>query len=123
MIRRRLLAWAPVAVIVGYGVLLVAQQAAPQGGTKVREAEPLVVAMCDGKTEVEVDGVKAGTKPDRVQAEGAARQLMAAWRVAHPEARWDEAEAETPAAQALPPAGEKKGERSRRKCTPVYAPR
>ena len=49
----------------------------------------LVVGLCDGETELEVEGVKAGAPMDRQQAQQVAGALMAQWRRKNPRARWD----------------------------------
>ncbi len=60
--------------------------AAKQGGT--------VVGLCDGKTSIEVPGLKPGQAMDRVKAQSVSDQLMAEWRRKNPNAHWDEAVAD-----------------------------
>ncbi|MEW6271450.1 MAG: cytochrome C [Thermodesulfobacteriota bacterium] len=51
----------------------------------------LVVALCDGETTLEVEGVEEGEALTREQAQRVSDQLMAEWRKKNPDARWDEA--------------------------------
>jgi hypothetical protein len=51
----------------------------------------LVVALCDGETALEVDGVKEGQALTREQAQRVSDQLMAEWKRKNPNARWDDA--------------------------------
>ena len=49
----------------------------------------VVVALCDGETTVEVEGVKDPSKIDRAKAQELSNTLMAEWRKKNPDAKWD----------------------------------
>lgn len=59
----------------------------------------LVVALCDGETTMEVDGVKDGETLSRAQAQAVSDALMAEWRKKNPDARWDDAPVQLAQAQ------------------------
>ncbi len=63
----------------------------------------LVVALCDGETTVEVEGVAEGEELTREQAQSVADQLMAEWKKKNPNARWEDRPVQV--AQAGAPAG------------------
>ena len=52
-----------------------------------------VVMLCDGKTSVEVKGLKPGESMPHAQAVEVARQLMEQWRREHPNEKWEIAKA------------------------------
>ncbi len=52
-----------------------------------------VVMLCDGKTSVEVKGLKPGESMPHAQAVEVARQLMAQWQRKHPHEKWEMAQA------------------------------
>ncbi|WP_233261722.1 c-type cytochrome [Vitiosangium sp. GDMCC 1.1324] len=60
----------------------------------------VVIALCDGETTLEVEGVKDPAKIDRNQAQEISNQLMLQWRKKNPDARWD---GPVTVAQAQPP--------------------
>ncbi len=51
----------------------------------------LVVGLCDGKTSMEVDGVKPGQTLNRKEAQAVSEALMKSWREKNPHASWDQA--------------------------------
>ncbi|HEY9157941.1 hypothetical protein [Candidatus Binatus sp.] len=53
-----------------------------------------VVMLCDGKTSVEVKGLKPGESMPHAQAVEIARQLMAQWQREHPSEKWEMAQQE-----------------------------
>lgn len=64
----------------------------PKHQLPVSPAGNLVVGNCDGKSSVEVPGVKEGEKLKPEQARAVATQLMAEWKKQNPGARWVAAE-------------------------------
>jgi thiosulfate dehydrogenase len=71
----------------------------------------VVVMLCDGKTSMEVKGLKAGQSMTHEQAIQVTRELMAKWQREHPDQKWQMAQTEqssqpVPAPQtgAKPPA-------------------
>ncbi|WP_395827287.1 c-type cytochrome [Archangium violaceum] len=50
----------------------------------------VVIALCDGETTLEVDGVKDPAKIDRKKAQEISNHLMSEWRKKNPNARWDD---------------------------------
>jgi len=62
----------------------------------------VVVAMCDGETTLEVEGVKDPSTITREKAQAISDELMLAWRKKNPDARWD-APPRRLVAQANPP--------------------
>lgn len=78
---------------------------APRHDVPVSADGDLVVALCDGETTVEVEGVKDGESMSRAKAQQVADELMAEWRRKNPDANWDDdavrlAQAETGAGAA-----------------------
>ncbi|HEY8514312.1 MAG TPA: cytochrome C [Candidatus Binatia bacterium] len=63
----------------------------------------LVVALCDGETTVEVEGVAEGQELTREQAQRVSDQLMAEWKKKNPNARWEDRPVQV--AQASAPSG------------------
>jgi thiosulfate dehydrogenase len=68
--------------------------AARNGGT--------VVMLCDGKTSIEVKGLKPGQMMSRGQAQIVSNALMAKWKEAHPGERWEVAQASTATEKSSP---------------------
>jgi len=64
----------------------------------------VVVMLCDGKTSMEIKGLKPGQRMSRDQAMGVARRLMAAWQRQHPGEHWQMAQAQSPPPGAPSPA-------------------
>ena len=65
----------------------------------------VVVALCDGKTSVEVKGLKPGETMDGVHAQQVADELMSAWMKKNPGAKWEMA--------AFVPAADKKDDKGK----------
>lgn len=76
-----------------------AQQAPPLPVHQVPVAKSggTVVMLCDGKTSVEVKGLKPGEAMPHAQAVEVARQLMEQWQRQHPNEKWEMAESGGPA--------------------------
>jgi thiosulfate dehydrogenase len=94
-----------VAAIAGLAVLpftLRAQQATPQHQVPASKNGNVVVMLCDGKTSLEIKGLKPGQRMSHDQATGVARKLMETWQRGHPGEHWEMAQAESPA-PANPP--------------------
>src|SRR5271155_435051 len=89
-----------VAVVAGLAVLpftLRAQQALPQHqGPKTKDGN-VVVMLCDGKTSLEIKGLKPGQRMSHDQATGVARKLMDTWQREHPGEHWEMAQAQSSA--------------------------
>jgi thiosulfate dehydrogenase len=62
----------------------------------------VVVMLCDGKTSMEIKGLKPGQRMSHDQAAAVTRKLMETWQREHPGERWEMAQAQSaaPAAQA-----------------------
>lgn len=71
-----------------------AQQAPPLPVHQVPDSKNggTVVMLCDGKTSVEVKGLKPGQSMTHGQAVEVTRQLMAQWRREHPNEKWQMAQ-------------------------------
>jgi hypothetical protein len=54
----------------------------------------VVVMLCDGKTSMEVKGLKAGQSMSHAQAVEVTRELMANWQRQHPNEKWEMAQTE-----------------------------
>jgi thiosulfate dehydrogenase len=83
--------------------VLRAQQAAPpQPIHQLPTAKDggVVVMLCDGKTSMEVKGLKSGESMSHAQAVEVTRELMAKWRRAHPNEKWEMAQTEQSSAPA-----------------------
>ena len=94
-----------VAAIAGLAVLpftLRAQQATPQHQVPQSKDGNVVVMLCDGKTSLEIKGLKPGQRMSHDQATGVARKLMETWQREHPGEHWEMAQAQSPA-PANPP--------------------
>lgn len=76
-------------------VAVASAAAAPADGSPKKHAVVasksgnLVVALCDGKTQVEVPGKKPGDKLTRSEAQAVSDQLMRAWKQKNPNVLWD----------------------------------
>ena len=55
----------------------------------------VVVMLCDGKTSMEIKGLKPGQRMSHDQAAGVARKLMATWQREHPDQKWQMAQEES----------------------------
>jgi thiosulfate dehydrogenase len=73
-----------------------AQQAPSMPVHEVPQAKDggVVVMLCDGKTSMEVKGLKSGEAMSRAQAVEVTRQLMAKWQAEHPNEKWQMAQTE-----------------------------
>jgi len=71
-----------------------AQQAATTHDVPTARSGGTVVMLCDGKTSVEVKGLKPGESMPHAQAVEVARQLMAQWQREHPNEKWEIAQTE-----------------------------
>jgi thiosulfate dehydrogenase len=76
------------------------QPAAPHHQAPAAKDGGVVVMLCDGKTSMEVKGLKPGQRMNHDQAMGVARKLMAKWQREHPGEHWQMAQAQSPAAAA-----------------------
>jgi thiosulfate dehydrogenase len=54
----------------------------------------VVVMLCDGKTSMEVKGLKSGEAMSHAQALEVTRQLMAKWQADHPDQKWQMAQSD-----------------------------
>ncbi|MGA7869890.1 MAG: hypothetical protein WCA22_03235 [Candidatus Binatus sp.] len=54
----------------------------------------VVVMLCDGKTSMEVKGLKTGQSMTHAQAVEVTRELMAKWQREHPNEKWEMAQSE-----------------------------
>jgi hypothetical protein len=90
---------------VGYAPRLRAQQAPPIPVHQVPDSKSggTVVMLCDGKTSVEVKGLKPGESMPHAQAVEVARQLMAQWQREHPNEKWEMAQQERQTDQSSQP--------------------
>src|SRR5579862_779094 len=64
----------------------------------------VVVMLCDGKTSMEVKGLKTGESMSHAQAVEVTRELMAQWQREHPNEKWQMAQTESSAPVPAPPA-------------------
>ncbi len=98
--RRRIIAYAILA-----GAVVVIAAAAYSRETRAQESPAVlthqvpaskdggvVVMLCDGKTSMEVKGLKAGQSMTHEQALQVTRELMAKWQREHPDQKWQMAE-------------------------------
>ncbi len=94
------------AVIAGLAIIpraLNAQQStAHHRGPSVKNGN-VVVMLCDGKTSMEIKGLKPGQRMSHDRAAGVARTLMANWQREHPNEHWEMAQE---GSQARPPGNE-----------------
>ncbi len=78
--------------------MLRAQQSVPHHTGPATKNGNVVVMLCDGKTSMEIKGLKPGQRMSHDQAAGVAHQLMETWQREHPGERWEMAQAQSPAA-------------------------
>ncbi|HEV3109035.1 MAG TPA: hypothetical protein VGY99_00965 [Candidatus Binataceae bacterium] len=93
-----------VAVIAGLATMpraLNAQQSTPHHRAPAAKNGNVVVMLCDGKTSLEIKGLKPGQRMSHDQAMGVSRKLMDTWQREHPGERWEMAQEQNP-----PPAGQ-----------------
>ncbi len=94
------------ATAAGCAAILAAVAYAPQV-LRAQQAQPLhihqvpaskdggvVVMLCDGKTSMEVKGLKTGESMSHAQAVEVTRELMAQWQREHPNEKWEMAQTE-----------------------------
>src|SRR5260370_6040666 len=60
----------------------------------------VVVMLCDGKTSMEVKGLKTGESMSHAQAVEVTRELMAQWQRQHPNEKWQMAQTDQSAPSA-----------------------
>jgi thiosulfate dehydrogenase len=60
----------------------------------------VVVMLCDGKTSMEVKGLKTGESMSHAQAVEVTRELMAKWQAEHPDEKWQMAQTDQPSQHA-----------------------
>jgi thiosulfate dehydrogenase len=97
---RFLAAAGAVAAIAGLAAIplaLDAQQPVAHHPVPASKHGGVVVMLCDGKTSVEIKGLKPGQRMSHDQASAVARNLMASWQRDHPGQRWETAQAQSPA--------------------------
>ena len=63
----------------------------------------VVVMLCDGKTSMEVKGLKTGESMSHAQAIEVTRELMAQWQRQHPNEKWQMAQTDQSSAPVPPP--------------------
>ena len=100
---RFLAAAGAVAAIAGLAAIplaLDAQQPVAHHPVPASKHGGVVVMLCDGKTSVEIKGLKPGQRMSHEQASAVARNLMASWQRDHPGQRWEMAQAQSPAAES-----------------------
>ncbi|MGA8642249.1 c-type cytochrome [Candidatus Binatus sp.] len=87
---------AAIAAAVAYAPRIRAQQApsTPMPIHQVPQAKDggVVVMLCDGKTSMEVKGLKTGESMSHAQAVEVTRELMAKWQAEHPDEKWQMAQ-------------------------------
>jgi thiosulfate dehydrogenase len=99
---------AATAAVVIAGLALVPRALnAQQSTTPHHQAPPsnngdVVVMLCDGKTSMEIKGLKPGQRMSHDQASNVARKLMETWQREHPDAQWQMAQAQTSEQPAAP---------------------
>lgn len=110
------------ATAAGCAAILAAVAYAPRG-LRAQQTPPLpihqapaskdggvVVMLCDGKTSMEVKGLKPGESMSHARAVEVTRELMAQWQRAHPKEKWQMAQTDqtpAPASYAASAAGTK----------------
>jgi hypothetical protein len=65
----------------------------------------VVVMLCDGKTSMEVKGLKTGESMSHAQAVEVTRELMAQWQREHPNEKWQMAQSSAPEPEASTASG------------------
>ncbi len=94
-----------VAAFLALPIALRAQQAAPPHHPAAeRKHGGVVVVLCDGKTTLEVKGLKPGQRMSHDQALGVTRELMSEWQRKHPGEHWEMAQAAASSGGAQAPA-------------------
>jgi thiosulfate dehydrogenase len=78
-----------IACALGGGILILAADAPPKHPAPETRNGSVVVALCDGKTSIEVKGLKPGETLDRGQAQKVAEELMAEWKKKNPGQTWE----------------------------------
>src|SRR6202030_4578468 len=68
----------------------------------------VVVMLCDGKTSMEVKGLKTGESMSHAQAVEVTRELMAQWQREHPNEKWQMAQTDE-SSQPVPAPSEASG--------------
>ena len=66
----------------------------------------VVVMLCDGKTSMEVKGLKTGQSMSHAQAVEVTRELMAKWQAEHPNEKWQMAQTDQSSQPAPAPSAE-----------------
>ncbi len=102
---------AAIVAAVAYAPRIRAQQApTPPPIHQVPQAKDggVVVMLCDGKTSMEVKGLKTGESMSHAQAVEVTRELMAQWQRQHPNEKWQMAQTEE-SSQPVPPPSEASG--------------
>jgi SoxA/TsdA, cytochrome c domain len=96
-----------VAVIAALATLpraLNAQQSTAHHRAPASKNGNVVVMLCDGKTSLEIKGLKPGQRMSHDQAVSVSRKLMETWQHEHPGEHWQMAQAQSPAPAAQPEA-------------------
>src|SRR5580704_19459942 len=88
---------AAIVAAVAYAPRIRAQQAPSTPPPAIHQLPPakdggVVVMLCDGKTSMEVKGLKTGDSMSHAQAVEVTRELMAQWRREHPNEKWQMAQ-------------------------------
>src|SRR3984957_753415 len=100
---------AAILAAVAYAPRIGAQQApsAPPPIPQVPQAKDggVVVMLCDGKTSMEVKGLKTGESMSHAQAVEVTRELMAQWQREHPNEKWQMAQTSAPVPEASTASG------------------
>ena len=63
----------------------------------------VIVMLCDGKTSMEVKGLKTGESMSHAQAVEVTRELMAQWQAEHPDQKWQMAQTDQSSAPVPAP--------------------
>jgi thiosulfate dehydrogenase len=88
---------AAIVAAVAYAPRIHAQQApTPPAIHQLPQAKDggVVVMLCDGKTSMEVKGLKTGESMSHAQAVEVTRELMAKWQAEHPDEKWQMAQSD-----------------------------
>lgn len=88
-------------VCLGMAGVALASDAPAQHAVPTSASGDVVVGLCDGKTSVEVPGLKPGQTLPKAKAQAVSDTLMTTWKLKNPGAHWDQ---ETLVAQAASPA-------------------
>lgn len=75
------------------GMLLFTAHGQEAASAAPAEKKNVVVTLCDGVTQMELDGVKPGDRVERNRAQGFANLFMAEWQKKHPDTPWIMAQA------------------------------